>query len=107
MNQMKKTMIHKLNLLTDDGEVFEEIPEVQFQIDRRYQVAVVGFDFEGHGGFEEFYEQQPGWLSEHIGKLSEVKFSSQNCLINSLYAAGWDFERYPDPDLVLIKKIKR
>ncbi len=74
----------------------------QYAINAKQQFCVVSVDF---GQYPIDFEDVPGIQYLKIGKLEEQPevFKAQVC--NSLNNDGWDFEAYPNPEVIMINNI--
>ncbi|MFM9952382.1 MAG: hypothetical protein ACKV1O_30915 [Saprospiraceae bacterium] len=81
-----------------------EIPYCQFELNPDQQFAVVATDFHNYGGFENVIVETHEVLPEYLGKLSEQNFVFEQRTICSLALEDWDFEKYPDPEIVLLNR---
>lgn len=79
-----------------------KVPYRQYTLNETQQFAVIAIDFlEGidlgdHEGIK--YDQ--------MGKLQEQNFIFNRQIINSLTIEEWDFDTYPNPEIVLITNLK-
>ena len=84
----------------EDGSI-QDVPCCQFVISDKQQVMIIGTDLVGderikaEGG-------APGVDAQTIGKLEEQNAIFQIQLTNSLAAYKWDFQLYPNPEIILI-----
>lgn len=97
-------MIQTATLTTKAGLILESIPCIQFKLDSVNSVAVFGMDFTDQEGTIELASVQI--TSEMLGKLSEVQKDLQDKVIQSLRIQGWDFLKYPNPELILLTKVQ-
>lgn len=77
------------------------VPYRQYQLNDEQQFAVIAIDFKD--GIE--LGEHEGINYDQIGKLEEQGFIFQQQIHNSLLSESWDFEKYPNPEVVLITKI--
>jgi|ERR1700761_5975546 len=90
---------------SDSGKVGPTtVPMVYYTLNENQQAAVLGVDFETNP--VEFgssvMENGSVCRSEPMGKLSEQGFMMEARLRNSLRADSWDFETYPNPEILLL-----
>lgn len=84
----------------EDGTM-ENVPCVQFEISKIQQIMVIAVDFERRkdikvmGGF-------PDIDTQLIGKLEQQNTILEIQITNSLAKYQWDFEKYPNPEIILI-----
>jgi hypothetical protein len=90
--------------LKDPSGKGRHVPYRQYVLNENQQFAVIALDFEDLGGVVEI-KDHPGIESQHIGKLSEQNFIFSQQIKNSLLIDDWDFEQYPDPEVLLLTKI--
>jgi hypothetical protein len=77
-----------------------KIPCCQYVMNERQQFVVLAIDFDKSFftlGYHEGIEYIP------MGKLNEQNFIFESRVINSLRIDGWDFDSYPNPEIVLIQ----
>jgi hypothetical protein len=90
-------MILKLTF-TDKNGIIQTVPMAYMQTGPNTQVVAMAVDFDEHPNLapaaDEGVEVMP------IGKLSDWQGLSGIVFQNSLLAFGWDFDWYPDPELV-------
>lgn len=77
------------------------IPYRQYQLNDTQQFAVIAIDFSE--GVE--LGQHEGIEYHAMGKLAEQSFIFSRQIENSLLIQEWDFENYPNPEIVLINKL--
>lgn len=90
--------------ITNGRQIFE-VPIAQFVLNEKQQIAIVGIDFDAHGGYKAFHKDREGVQGSHMGKLEDLSFIVQNHAVNSLHNVEWDFDRWPNPEVVLLTKI--
>lgn len=96
-------MIQTLTITNSAGDEFT-VPEIQFQINDNQQFACLGIDFMEHGGYPSFQEAQEGVEDFYMGQLEDQGFPFHQQVINSLNKHGWDFDTYPNPEIILLTK---
>ena len=94
--------IEHLEITDLSGKVALSVPFLQFKINDEQQFAAIAIDFDKHKcelGDETIDVVRRGKLSEQ-GSV----FASQ--IKNSLKSYGWDYKKYPNPEIVIIQKKK-
>lgn len=72
-----------------------QIPAIWLKLNDKQQVCIIGIDFNE-------IEEHKGLKYDRIGRLSEQNFIFKQQLTNSLVLQDWNFEEYPDPEVILI-----
>lgn len=94
--------ILELNL-TDSGEIIRA-PFSLYHLEKQNEYfMVLGFDLEPYRDRVKLNQHSPHLECHQIGKLSEVGFINRERIQHTLYADGWDWIAYPDPEIILIK----
>lgn len=93
-----KTAMEAFAIKNEDGSV-SYAPAAQFVLNEKQQFLVIGIDFDATG-----YSPQsvPGVEVQCIGALSEQTIIFQNQVINSLNLVRWNFEKHPDPQVIML-----
>lgn len=78
-----------------------KIPYRQYTLNEKQQFVVLAIDF--LDGFA--LGEHEGIRYDPMGKLEEQSFIFSSRIINSLQIDQWDFENYPNPEVVLITKL--
>lgn len=78
-----------------------KIPYRQYQMNEERQFAVIAIDFSD--GIE--LGNYDGIEYLQMGKLEDQHVIFQSQVFNSLRIDEWDFEKFPNPEIVLITKI--
>lgn len=79
-----------------------KVPYRQYVLNKEQQFAVIAIDFSygvelgEHDGIE--YKQ--------MGKLAQQNLIFNRRIINSLTIEEWDFDNYPNPEIVLMTTVK-
>lgn len=93
-----------LEIQNPDGGKPTQVFFQQFIMNPTQQVMAVAMDFDKHGAVVQ--PETDGAKAMHLGKLSEVNaiFSSQIRNSLGLSAEPWDWENYPDPEIILLTR---
>lgn len=78
-----------------------KVPYRQYMLNEEQQFVVIAIDFSE--GIE--LGEHDGIKYDQIGKLEEQNFIFNQQIINSLGIQEWDFDNYPNPEIVLITKL--
>lgn len=78
-----------------------KVPYRQYTLNEDQQFAVIAIDFSE--GVE--LGEHDGIKYDQMGKLEEQNFIFNQQIINSLELQEWDFDNYPNPEIVLISKV--
>lgn len=88
--------------LTDTGDIIDA-PFSLYHLEKRNEYfMVVGMDLDGLRDRVKFNENSPHLECNQIGKLSEVGFINRERIMHTLYADGWDWIKFPNPEIILI-----
>lgn len=87
--------------LKEDGKE-KRYPHCMFTLSSTQRYSVIGVDFHEHHIEINPGESTRGITYSPLGKLSEQTATFQVQIQNTLIAQGWNFEEYPDPEIVLI-----
>lgn len=68
------------------------------------QINVMGLDFNKFGGWENVVGQTPGYNTSYCGKLKEQGYLLRSQIVNSLSVYNWDFDKNPNPEIIIISK---
>lgn len=90
---------HPLLKIKDPKGTVHQVEFRQFVLNRYQQFACLGFD---RGKIPIAVEPITGIDYTFIGKLSEQGTIFHQQVINSLLKDDWDFEKYPNPEILLI-----
>ena len=80
-----------------------KVPYRQYELNEGQQFVVIAIDFSE--GIE--LGEHEGIKYDQMGKLREQNFIFNQQVINSLVREEWDFDSYPNPEIVLITKTKQ
>lgn len=90
---------------SDSGRVAPMVvPMAQYAINDTQQVAVIGVDFDVNPVEFGSSVMQDGSVckTEHLGKLHDQSFVMQQQLRNSMNNDEWDFEKYHNPEVMVL-----
>ena len=80
------------------------VPYCQFVLNEDQQFACIAIDFDKYGGWKSFFCENEYVEYAYRGKLSQQGGIFESQVINSLKVEGWDFEKNPDPEIIIITK---
>lgn len=97
-------MIEEINVQGDIelGIASFKIPALQFGINESQTCVALGINFDTYPKKIDF-EDVEGLEYIHWGKLSECNIIFQMQIRNTLAIDLWDFDTYPDPEIVIIQ----
>ena len=95
-----------LELKDSKGNVITKWPCEWFELNKEQQFACVGGDFTPYGGIGNILADHPQVTAQPIGKVSDQNPAFECQIRNSLASYEWDFDTWPDPEVVLLT-IKR
>lgn len=78
-----------------------KIPYRQYVLNQKQQFVVIAVDFSE--GVE--LTEHTGIKYDQMGRLKEQSFLFERQIINSLIREEWDFDNYPNPEIVLITQL--
>ncbi len=80
------------------------VPMVQYTLNDNQQFAVLGIDFDKEPVEFGAVAMADGSIvtSKPMGKLSEQNFIFQAQVKNSLFNDNWDFDKYSNPEIILL-----
>ena len=87
----------KFYIAGDDGNTME-VPCQQFYLNPKQQFLAVGTHMIDRLDISSL----PDIEITHIGKLSDQNSIFFHMVLNSLRKQGWDLEKYPDPEIVML-----
>lgn len=85
------------------NEIIGNIPTCHFQLSGKKQLLVIGDNFDEHGGIEDLLvgvDQKP---AKSLGRLNMMEEVSQQMLRNGLVNEKWNFELWPNPEVILLE----
>lgn len=92
-------------LFDNDGSFLGRIPTTFIQSSVSAGYYVVGDDFSARNGLKEI-QKIDGQKSEYIGKLNSLNDDELSFYLKYfLDEEGWNFELWPNPEVILIEKI--
>jgi len=96
--------MEKLTLnLTDSGEAITA-PFSLYHLEKRNEYfMVLGFDLSAFRDRVKLNQHSPHLECNQLGKLSELGFINRERIMHTLYADGWDWMAFPDPEIILVK----
>ena len=92
-----------MNIELAGGEIIA-VPFRQYTLNDDQQFVVIGINNPSHqvqGGITDGVE------STVMGALSEQNFIFEARTKNTLANDEWDFEKYPDPQIILLTRLKK
>ena len=87
---------------TDSGKVIEA-PVALYKLNGGEMFLVVGADFSPCREKISFNSGSPHIETNQLGKLSEQGYINIDRIRFTLLNDGWNWQQYPDPEIVLIK----
>ncbi|MDJ1502738.1 hypothetical protein [Xanthocytophaga agilis] len=91
-----------LPIYNESGQIIHNVPFRQYILNHTQQFAVVALEIDKLGGLEKILELVPGIEYIHMGKLDDLEMELGVQVIHTLIEDLWDFEKYHNPDIVLI-----
>lgn len=95
-------MIQTIVVHSTDGSMSITTAQVSFQINDKQSIAVIGMPDDSYPELDE--ESQPDFEYMRLGKFEEQGFPMNRIIINSLNIELWDWDKYPNPEIILITK---
>ena len=93
-----------IELKDSNNNVYERWPCEWFELNERQQIACIGGDFTAYGGIYNVLDEHPEINALPIGRVSDQGFVFMKQIVDGLELNGWDFESWPDPEVVLLIK---
>ncbi len=94
--------IETIKIADSSGKV-AEAKAVWYTLNDRQQFVVIGVD-DSRGIEPLLNSPDPSVEAQPMGRLDDVNFIMKSRTVNSLVDNGWDFELYPNPELILLTK---
>lgn len=83
------------------------VPSCQYLLNEKQQFMVMGVNFDEYPkGMDDIIGENEGMKYTGAGKINDLPFTWQAQAKNSLELDGWDWEAYPNPEIILIENIK-
>lgn len=99
-------MIAHLEITDKDNNVVMRCPYLHLLLNEDQQFVVLGMDFNMNGNKNVSFNQEvPDVKVDRMGKLEDISIILQHQLRNSLYIYEWDFQNYPNPEILLLTNI--
>lgn len=99
-------MVDYMPIQRKEGELIH-VAFLQFVLNHYQQFVCLGINFDDYPDGFVFNEGFPHVKVELVGKLSEQGMINMNRIQQSLFENGWDYERYPDPEILLLTDMKK
>lgn len=97
--------IDHLMLYNKQNQFVGKIPYLKMLINSKQSIAAFGLDFSKPDTMPDLDNFYKGVSPTTMGKLEEQKEKTlKDEFLNVLKAEKWDFETYPNPELVLLTK---
>jgi len=77
-------------------------PMCQLQLNELQIAVLIGADCPDDVDRYKIETPDPRVKSTYWGKLSTINFILKQQILNSLFLQDWDFETYPDPELIFL-----
>lgn len=88
---------------TADNKKLGKIPMAWYQVNSKQQFCVVGYHFDDAGGLDGFEVPPEQKEPVPMGRLNTLNFITRRMLINSLNNDQWNFEAWPNPEVILLE----
>lgn len=95
-----------LELKKENGEIVHRFPMVHFVLNRDQQIVCIGsdIDLKIYGGIENMLMPVKGVKNTYLGQLENIEIIFAIQIKNSLYNVGWNYDKYPNPYIILLTK---
>ncbi len=97
-------MIKAFTVLDDFDNPMVALPYLRIECNGE-DIIIVALDIRSYGNLTIQFEQEDisNYYTYPIGSLRDQPYSFYYFVLDSLRKAGWDFARFPNPDIVNLK----